>query len=206
MSKDALEKRPATHSQHSNRERWLRHIRPKAHYDLLNIFIFFLMFSFIGWVYEVALWLLEEGILCNRGSLYGPWIPIYGFGGIAVLLVVNRWRKNPIICFVMIMVICAPIEYLGGQLLWATHHLRYWDYSHQFLNFQGFVCLKSLLDFAVLGTLEIYVIAPALDSLLNKIPRKIRIIVCAVLYALFVGDVAFAYFNPHSGLGITNHL
>ena len=46
--------------------------------------IYFICFAFIGWIYEVALFLIEDHIFVNRGFLYGPWLPVYGFGGIVI--------------------------------------------------------------------------------------------------------------------------
>lgn len=44
-------------------------------YELTSIILFFFIFSFVGWVWEVALYLFRDGILVNRGTLYGPWLP-----------------------------------------------------------------------------------------------------------------------------------
>ena len=41
-----------------------------------KIMVYFLCFSFIGWIYEVILFLVEDHILVNRGFLYGPWLPV----------------------------------------------------------------------------------------------------------------------------------
>ena len=46
-----------------------------------EILIYFICFAFIGWIYEGAIFLIEDHILVNRGVLYGPWLPVYGFGG-----------------------------------------------------------------------------------------------------------------------------
>lgn len=47
-------------------------------YELTSIILFFFIFSFAGWLWEVALYLFRDGILVNRGTMYGPWLPIYG--------------------------------------------------------------------------------------------------------------------------------
>jgi uncharacterized membrane protein len=170
----------------------------------VNLALIFLFFSFVGWVFEGALLLVTEGLLVNRGTMYGPWIPIYGVGGIVILLLVNRFSGKPLVCFFMIIAVCAPVEYAGAWLLWETRGLKYWDYSGYFLNIQGRICLESMLNFAVMGLIGIYVLAPVVDSLLNRIPLGTRRRVCAGLYAMFVCDFVFAEFFPRSGKGITS--
>jgi uncharacterized membrane protein len=182
------------------------HIGAKPTYSFVNLAFMFLFFSFVGWVFECVLFIVTEGILVNRGTMFGPWIPIYGVGGIIILLLVNRFSGKPLVCFFMIIVICAPVEYLGAWLLWETRHLKYWDYSGHFLNIQGRICLDSMLNFAVMGLIGIYVIAPMIDSLLNKIPIKTRKELCIALYALFTADLVSSAIHPRSGRGITNDL
>jgi hypothetical protein len=184
----------------------LSHVGAKPQYSRVNMLFMFLFFSFIGWVFECSLYLFDDDIIVNRGTMYGPWIPIYGIGGIVIIAVVNRFYKKPLVCFFMIIAVCAPVEYIGAWLLWHTRHLKYWDYSDYFLNLQGRICLESMLNFAVMGTLGIYIIAPIFDSLMNRIPLRTRTTLCAVLYAAFFTDAACAGIWPHTGKGITNDL
>ena len=44
------------------------------------LFLIFLAGCLIGWFYEEIFYWITEGILRNRGILYGPWLPIYGTG------------------------------------------------------------------------------------------------------------------------------
>jgi len=187
-------------------ERAMSHIGAKPQYPLLNIAMMFFAFSFLGWVFECTLWLVEDGLLVNRGTMYGPWIPIYGVGGIVILLVVNRFYSKPVTCFFLIIAVCAPIEYIGAWILWQSRHLKYWDYSGYFLNLDGRICLEGMLNFAVLGTLGIYVLAPFFDSLLCRIPFRRRLLLCVALFALFAVDAVLSHIYPRAGLGITDHL
>jgi hypothetical protein len=181
----------------------LSHIGAKPHYSLINLSFLFLLFSFIGWAFECSLWIIEQGLLVNRGAMYGPWIPIYGVGGIVIILVVNRFYRKPLVGFFMVIAVCAPVEYLGAWLLWQTRRLKYWDYSDHFLNLQGRICLESMLNFAIMGLIGIYIAAPIFDSALNRLPLRTRKALCALLYAAFFADLACANVWPRSGKGIT---
>ena len=54
-------------------------------------FLYFLSFCFIGWLYEVLVFKFELGYgFVNRGFLFGPWLPVYGVGGMMILLSMNE--------------------------------------------------------------------------------------------------------------------
>lgn len=54
-------------------------------YSLVNLVMMFFIFCFVGWVWEVSLAFISEGTFVNRGTLHGPWLPIYGTGGVIIL-------------------------------------------------------------------------------------------------------------------------
>jgi hypothetical protein len=184
-------------------EGMLSHIGAKPHYSLINLTLMFLLFSFIGWVFECSLWIIEEGLLVNRGTMYGPWIPIYGVGGLVIITVVNRFYRKPLVCFFMVIAVCAPVEYIGAWILWQARGLKYWDYSDHFLNLQGRICLESMINFSIMGLIGIYIIAPVFDLALNRVPLRTRKALCVVLYTAFFTDVVCANIWPRSGKGIT---
>lgn len=187
-------------------EEAVSNIGAKPQYSFLNTAMMFIAFSFIGWVYECLLWIIQDGLFVNRGTMYGPWIPIYGVGGIVIITIVNRFYKRPMVCFFMTMAVCAPIEYVGAWVLWKTRHLKYWDYSGYFLNIQGRVCLEGILVFAILGSVGIYIVAPMLDTYLNRIPKRTRTVICAALFAVFLIDLCLSHIYPRTGPGITYDL
>ena len=46
------------------------------------LFLIFLAGCVVGWIYEEVFYWFTEGLLRNRGILYGPWLPIYGIGAL----------------------------------------------------------------------------------------------------------------------------
>ena len=51
-------------------------------YTLMTYILLFFIFAFIGWIWEVGIHIVEDGVFVNRGTMFGPWLPIYGFGGV----------------------------------------------------------------------------------------------------------------------------
>jgi hypothetical protein len=178
-------------------------VTAREHYTALNLVLMFFLFSFIGWVWECGLAFIESGSFINRGTLYGPWIPIYGFGGLAIVVVLNRLSARPLLCFCAAVVLCGLIEYLAATLIWDLYHIKYWDYSGFFFNIQGRVCLEGLLAFGVLGMVGLYVLAPVADEMLLRIPLRIRRVLCVVLLTTFGADTVVNLISPRTGTGIT---
>lgn len=59
-------------------------------------FLWLMIYSIIGWVYESTICSIGHRKLINRGFLNGPYCPIYGTGAVLVLLVLGR-IQNPVL-------------------------------------------------------------------------------------------------------------
>ena len=189
---------------HPNPSHWLNHIDYRRTYSLVNLGLFFFCFSFIGWVYESTLSLVYVGHLVNKGTLYGPWIPIYGVGGVAVLVLLKPIRERPVLTFFTAMAVCGVIEYLSATIIYDVSGLEYWSYAGYFFNIQGRVCLEGLLVFGMGCTAVIYFFAPLLDTRLNRIPLWLRRWIVIILATAFLTDAGFTAFHPRTGAGLTS--
>lgn len=169
--------------------------------------LFFLL-SFAGWIWEVGIYFIQEGEFVNRGVLWGPWLPIYGCGGIMLAFVLKRWEYRPIGSFFVSMVLCSILEYLSSYALERIWGIRWWDYSSQSLNISGRICLWGSLLFGVGGWLLVCYIIPYLRGLYRKIwikgmERKRLQFVCLLLLLMFTVDAAWAANFPNRGENIT---
>lgn len=172
-------------------------------YSILTYLMFFFSFSFVGWVWEVGYGLYKNGVFINRGVLYGPWLPIYGTGGILILLFLRKFFQRPVLTFFMTMIICSVVEYATSWYLEMCHGVKWWDYSGYFLNINGRICLEGSVVFGIGGVAFIYIFAPMLDNLFARIPKWIRILIVIVLTALFLFDLWYSHDHVHVGEGIT---
>ena len=153
-------------------------------YTVLNLVMMFFIFCFVGWIWEVTLAFITEGMFVNRGTLHGPWLPIYGTGGIAILVLLKKLRSRPALEFVAAMALCGAIEYFSSWYLEVTHDgQRWWDYTGYFLNLNGRICAEGLLTFGLGGLAIVYLLAPALDDLLRRANVRVLTVVAAVLLA-----------------------
>lgn len=176
------------------------------HYSITSIILIFFAMSFIGWSWEVSLHLIEDGVFVNRGIMHGPWLPIYGFGGALIVVVLNKLRKNPFILFVSAVILCGIVEYFTSYYLEIAHNgQKWWDYTGYFLNINGRVCAEGLLIFGLGGTAIVYILAPILDNQFRRIPSKIVIPICVVLLLCYTVDQIYSSKHPNTGKGITDY-
>jgi uncharacterized membrane protein len=180
------------------------HINYDHIYSKQNLILLFFAFSFIGWAWEAIYYFSSTDSFVNRGTMYGPWLPIYGIGGTLILVLLKDVREQPLITFFLSILICGVIEYSAATILWSTRHLKYWDYTGFFFNIQGRVCLEGLLVFGVGCCAAIYFMAPILDNIILKIPKHIKTLVLISLVCIFAIDLLFSYYYPRTGVGITS--
>jgi hypothetical protein len=183
--------------------RWM-HGDPNVRYPLPNLVLLFFIFSFIGWLWEVALYLVHDGTFVNRGTMYGPWIPIYGCGGVLGLVLLRRFMGNPLLLFFMSIIVCGIVEYGAATFLWEFKHAKYWDYTGYFFNIQGRVCLEGLIIFGLASTASMYIISPVLNNLLEKLSPNTKRTLAGLLAVGFCSDLSYVHFHPHTGKGISS--
>lgn len=171
-------------------------------YTILNYVLFFFIFSFIGWIWEVGLCLVQSGEFVKKGTMFGPWLPIYGTGGVLVLILFRKFYKRPILTFFLSMTTCSLIEYFASWYLEKATGVRWWDYSGFIFNLNGRICLEGCLIFGMAGCIVIYFVAPFLKEKMDKMKKLPLIILAIILSGLFVVDQIYSHFNPNISAGI----
>ncbi len=174
-------------------------------YSVTSLILLFFFFSFVGWAWEVALHLFKDGVFVNRGTMFGPWLPIYGSGGVLIIVLLRRFMKNVPLTFFMTMLVCGVVEYFTSWILETTKGIKWWDYSGHFMNINGRICLAGLLVFGMGGCAFLYFIAPRVDDVIKKIPKSTKTTICTILCMLFSIDIVYSQFHPNTGKGITDY-
>lgn len=176
------------------------------HYSIPSLILLFFIFSFIGWTWEVSLHLITDGVFVNRGVLHGPWLPIYGTGGVLILIILNKLREKPILDFFATVILCGFVEYFTAYYLEITHGgQKWWDYSGYFLNLHGRICAEGLLVFGIGGMAIVYAAAPLLDNYLRRIKYRYAVPLCIILLIAFSSDQIYSKKHPNMGKGITDY-
>ena len=161
--------------------------------------ILFAVFSFAGWLYETIENIFSFGGLYLRAALMLPWCPIYGIGGIIIVVIMtpllNRLGKRMpkpaliLVTIVALYVLTAAIELAGSYVCEAITGVVPWDYSHAWGNFDGRIAPAYTVRFVVLGLIALFVVDPLVTRFVQTKP-KAACIVAAIIAILFVFDVA----------------
>ena len=151
-------------------------------------FLWLMIYSIIGWVYESTICSISQRKLINRGFLNGPYCPIYGTGAVLVLLVLGR-IQNPVLLFFAGAVLTCSLEYLTSWLMEKLFHARWWDYSKRKFNIGGRVCLIGAVVFGAFSVVLILVLHPWVKSLTDRLTDTALTWICAILLVGIVSDL-----------------
>ena len=183
----------------------VRNVRAIRTYTIWSVIMVFFAFAFVGWCWEVGIHLVEDGVFVNRGVMHGPWLPIYGGGVAMIIVLLARWRNNPLQEAVSIILLCGAVEYFTSWYLEVTKGMRWWDYTGYFLNLNGRICGEGLMVFALGGMAAVYLLVPVLDTMWSKLKPKVLAGICIVLLICFASDMVYTHYVPNVGDGITDY-
>ncbi len=155
---------------------------------IFSLFLYFFIYSVLGWITEEIYCRLCEGQWTNRGFLYGPYCPIYGFGGILVVIFLEPFYSNPIVIFFLACLLTTTLEYITSYIMEKLFDAKWWDYSHLPFNLKGRVCLLNSVLFGILGLFITYIIHPNIQALISNIPNIYLPYVVFIIFVILVID------------------
>ena len=179
---------------------------------VVYLLFFFIFFSFIGWLYEVGIFLVEDHIFVNRGVLYGPWLPVYGAGALIIYLIFYRLKKKPVkigklnirplLIYIYIVLATTIVELITTYIIdfMKSDWRKLWDYSGSFMNYQGRVSLPSSLKFGLIGIIGVYIIIPLIDKFIG-LNNKITKAITYIIILLFIVDIIIHIFTGSTYVG-----
>lgn len=162
---------------------------------IITLFMWFIIYSTMGWIYESILCSVQERKLVNRGFLTGPICPVYGFGAIAVIMLLNDIKGNYIALFLAGSILTCTIEYLTAYILEKSFKAKWWDYSQMRFNLNGRVCLLGAIVFGAFSVLLVEWIHPVISSFTEKIPDNIVITTSVVVLLIIFADLTLTVYH-----------
>ena len=139
-------------------------------------FLFF-TYSFLGWVGEVVFTAAVRRKYQDRGVLSGPLCILYGISALVITFALRDIRDGWFFLFVFSAVYATVIEWIGGHILEYTSHTRWWDYSTQPFNLDGYICLGASVTWGVLGVIMLKWGNPLLLALYSLVPQGVWAVV-----------------------------
>ncbi|MCI8352722.1 MAG: putative ABC transporter permease [Clostridia bacterium] len=137
-----------------------------------KIIWYIIIFSIIGLIIETIFCYLTTGIIESRkGLIWGPFCPVYGVGATILIILLERYKNNPIKLFIIGSIAGNIIEYILSYILEAIYGIRFWDYSYVDLNLNGRICIRYSVFWGMLAVILIKAVKPYIDKIINKIPN-----------------------------------
>ena len=164
---------------------------------------YFIICAMIGWLYEVffqvVIW--QDGF-SNRGVLFGPWLPVYGFGAMLIISIFGRFvtgksLKTKLllipVMFVGVFLLTSAVELLTSYLCEWTIGYQPWDYTMFKYTLDHRVALVTSTVFGVGGLFFLYILKPLVDKLVGKFNEKTLNITSAIILIVLICDCIYSF-------------
>lgn len=136
--------------------------------------IYFIIYSIIGFFLETIYAIFTKGMLESRQSfLYGPFCIVYGIAAIIMIAVLSKYKNSNKKLFFYGAILGCIIEYFSSFVGELMFHVKWWDYSNDFLNIHGRTCLYYAVLWGILAIILIKYFNPFLDKTINLVVDKI---------------------------------
>lgn len=156
-----------------------------------QLFTYFIVYAFLGWILEVVYHLFTNRKFINRGFLFGPVCPIYGFGAVILIVLLEHLGDSSIAIFVGGAFFASVLEYITGYLLEKLFHQKWWDYSQMRYNLNGYISLGFSIIWGFVSLFLVKILHPFVLSILNKIPSNIMNILVPSLFIVIALDTFY---------------
>lgn len=175
----------------------------QGEYTKTTILLMFLLFSHVGWIWEVLYATSWHGFFVNRGFMHGPWLPVYGLGAVLMIILLNPIRTRLWLVFFLGAVIGGALEYGTSLLMEMIFHIKWWDYSGAGFDLQGRTCLLVIVIFGILGVVITAFLGPFLNQQFMHISANVQRQLAWIIGLLFLTDYVYSLICPNMGAGIT---
>ncbi len=163
-----------------------------AEYTAIQWIFFFFVYCLVGWIWETCYVSAKQHRFVNRGFLRGPFLPIYGSGGIIMLFAAIPCKGNLVLTFLSGMFAATLLELVTGELMLRIFKVRYWDYTPKRFNYRGHICLSSSIAWGVATLFINLVLHKAVSGVVLKIPEHVLTVITDLLMAGFLVDLSLS--------------
>lgn len=156
-----------------------------------KLFWLFMIGNVAGFLME-TFWafFIQRRVELRVGLVWGPFIPVYGFGAVIMTLLLYRfYKKRDLVTFAAAAVVGAAFEYFCSLFQELAFGTVSWEYSGTTANIGGRTNLMYALIWGVLGLLWVKDFYPRISKLIEKIPKKIGSPLTVILCVFMIADM-----------------
>ncbi len=178
-------------------------------YTVLDYIFYFFFYSFIGWFFESCYCSIRPKKWVNRGFLRGPICPIYGTGGLVMMIALLPLRHitenlyfNELLIFIAGAILCDIVEFMTSYIMEKLFNARWWDYSNKKFNIQGRICLTHTFYWGTCSCLFVFILEPIMNLyIVGQVSESSRNILTYIFLTVFAFDLLDTVIHA---LGIRN--
>ena len=167
--------------------------------SIYNYIIYFMLYAIIGWIYEVLLefFMWHHGFV-NRGTFFGPWLPVYGFGALLFIftiypLIKDKPLKKKLLLIPVVFLGCAfaatLLELITSYLCEWTIGYVPWTYEEYSITYQNRISLIPSIRFGIGGVLFLYLVQPLYEKICQKLDNKTKIVSYIIIGILIIDGI-----------------
>ena len=158
-------------------------------------FWYFFVYSFFGFLLEVAFARCTGGHPSRKCLLVLPLCPVYGLGACAIILAGEVTHSAPAL-FLLGAVLSTAVEYAMAVFYDTVLGVSFWDYHHLPLHIQGRVCLFFSLAWGLLTLPLVWWIHPVIAPLPAALPNTLSL---CVLFTFLCDLLVSSVLLKHTG-------
>ncbi len=162
-------------------------------YQWYQWLLFFYFYCFAGWVFESTYVSLKVRRPVNRGFLRLPLLPLYGTGAVMMLFVSLPIQDNLVLVYFSGVAAATVLEYVTGWAMERLFKVRYWDYSNQRFNVNGYICLSSSIAWGFLTLLLTEVLHKPVERLVLGISTGAAMGLACAVSVVFAADTVESF-------------
>lgn len=164
-------------------------------FELYYVFLYFIIFSFLGWLMETIRVSIMSKKFVNRGFINGPFCPIYGIGINLIIIFLSKLNHNYIMLIIGGVILCSVLEYITSYVLETIFDAKWWDYSYRKFNLKGRICLDISCAWGILSFLMIKFVVPFINNLIDYLSRDLGVFIINVFFITFFIDLTFTVYS-----------
>ena len=162
----------------------------------------FLQYTFIfisgcmlGWLLELLFNRIFSKKWINPGFLVGPWLPIYGFGVVAMTLIYSSLsnRFSPLVILLIMTGAMTMLELIGGIIFEKYFDVKLWDYSMFWGNIKGYICPLFTGIWFIGSAFYYFVLSKPIIIMTSWLASHIAFsFVIGLFYGVLIVDIAYS--------------
>lgn len=149
---------------------------------------FFYLYCFFGWIFESTYVSLKTRHFVNRGFLRLPMLPLYGTGAVMMLWVSLPVKDNLFLVYLFGVIAATILEYVTGYMMERLFKMKYWDYSNQRFQLNGYICLSSSIAWGFLTIFMTEIIHRPIADVVLSLNPMIEFCFVFIVSVLFAAD------------------